>query len=213
MNVKHFPFDKQICTLTYYIADEDIAAVKLGILDRNFLSEFSENAQWDLIDFQSDIQVVMNSSVVQFQFYVKRRAGFAVYTLMFPAFLMSLLCCCAFLVPVETGEKGSIAVNVFLACIVYVTMVNQDVPKNSTEMSYFVLYVVYLLGASVFITFYAIAQSYMYHHPHLRVIERFIKVGYHQPAFHRKLDITMFLVSCLIVTFCMSFFLMSLQLS
>ena len=101
INIKYFPLDEQVCTFTYYIADEDFSTVKLSLWKAIRMEEFSENAQWDLTNITFEIQVDRNAYMVHFNFTIRRMAGFAtrishVWTLLL----------CTFLVPIESGEKG-----------------------------------------------------------------------------------------------------------
>ena len=67
-----------------------------------------------------------------------------------------------FIVPIDSGEKGSIAVTSFLSHGIFVTAIIDDLPHNSVYVSYFLIYIQLLLMFSVAIVLYYFIELWIY---------------------------------------------------
>ena len=127
------------------------------------MTEFVDNAEWKVVSASTESRLVETVISIDYHFELERREEFATFTLIVPAIAISLLCTSSFLVPVDTGEKGTVSMNVFLACCLYITMLVDLLPHNSLTHSYFLLYVTILLCTSVFLILYSILEARIYH--------------------------------------------------
>ena len=173
MTIKFYPFDLQTCTLTYFIADEDNSTVSLKHDGEVDLSEYIENAQWKLVNLTAEIKRTDN--MVNFIFTVERRGGFTMFTLILPVLMLSLLSGATFLIPIESGEKCSFSVSIFLAYGIFETIVIDTLPHNSLGVSYFIIYLTSMLIISTLLTFYTILQAKVFDiigNKELRILRR-----------------------------------------
>ena len=67
-----------------------------------------------------------------------------------------------FMVPVDSGEKGSIAVTIFLSYGVFITTISDELPHNSLDIAYILIYIFLLLLFSVLAVVYSYVESYLY---------------------------------------------------
>ncbi|KAH3694719.1 neuronal acetylcholine receptor subunit beta-2-like [Dreissena polymorpha] len=76
---------------------------------------------------------------------------------------MSVLNILVFLIPTECGERISFCLTVLLSIAVFLTLVGDNLPKNSSPMSLFSYYLVSVLVISVAITLAVICSLHVYH--------------------------------------------------
>ncbi|KAH3694715.1 hypothetical protein DPMN_082156 [Dreissena polymorpha] len=76
---------------------------------------------------------------------------------------MSVLNILVFLIPTERGERISYCLTVLLSIAVFLTLVGDNLPKNSSPMSVFSYYLLSVLVISVAITLAVICSQHLYH--------------------------------------------------
>ena len=169
--IKFFPFDKQICSMMLYIDDTTMRQVNLVPLETDgSLAQFSPNSAWKLNRYSFARQYYMGVSIVEVKMELERRPEFYMYTIIAPLILLSVLSVCVFIVPTESGEKGSIAVTIFLSYGVFLTMISNELPHNSINVSYLLIYILFLLVLSVIAVLYSFVQSWIYAHHADRIV-------------------------------------------
>ncbi|XP_060555395.1 acetylcholine receptor subunit beta-like [Ruditapes philippinarum] len=161
VSVRYYPFDTQTCELILYVSDEDVTSVNFSGHEVK-VGEFMENSEWYLLEVSSKTMELFNTSFVYNYIKVKRRAEFTVYTMILPLFTLALLNVFTFLVPIESGEKGSLAITLFLAYGFFITITRDSLPHNSLQVSFYVLYLAILLMLSVFTVIYVIIEYKIY---------------------------------------------------
>ncbi|KAH3705225.1 hypothetical protein DPMN_080292 [Dreissena polymorpha] len=159
VSIQYFPFDVQTCVLTYYVADESTASVTLDHYLTIDMSEYSENAEWVVTSVTRQRVVRNNNYYIDIEFRLQRRANFALFTLIAPLMALAFLNISVFLVPVDSGEKGSFAITIFLSYGVLITIISDTLPKNSAQTSTLVLLIETLLCLSVLSVVYTVVQA------------------------------------------------------
>ena len=107
-------------------------------------SEFlRENPRWVLLHydiFDEKLGTTADSVVVEIT--IKRRPNHFVVTTVIPIVMLLFLNPFVFVLPVESGERTSYTVTIFLSQVVFMTLVGQNMPNSANPMprlSYFVL--------------------------------------------------------------------------
>jgi len=159
VNIQYFPFDEQTCTITYYAADETTDTLELDHYLGLDMSEYIENPSWVIVAATRKRYIKNNNWHVDAEFRLLRRANFATFTLVTPLMALAFLNVCVFLVPINSGEKGTFSITVFLSYGIFFTVISDSLPQNSLQISYFVLYIVILLCLSVISVFYTVIQA------------------------------------------------------
>lgn len=145
-NVKYYPFDKHECFIDL-IVYESLYYPK--VIDLKISSpmkfEFSENPQWFIEKGTPEIKDFLGVGiyVARFPFLLERRPYFLLFNLIAPILLLSLINVCVFAIPIDSGERNSFAITVFLALAVYMTVVADSIPHSSNPMplwSYFLFF-------------------------------------------------------------------------
>ena len=117
------------------------------------LDYFLENDQWELIRpvslvtmslnaFEDDANTPLTSSALVVTVHLKRRPLFYMVVLICPNLMIYLLSTLVFFLPVESGEKVSYIVTIFLAEIVNVGALTNVFPASSfgfPKLAYFIL--------------------------------------------------------------------------
>ena len=83
----------------------------------------------------------MYTTTVQVMFYVMN--------VVLPILLLSLMNCLVFLLPVDSGEKMTVSVTVFLSFAVFMSLINDSLPQNSDSLCLFSAYVAVQMFLSV----------------------------------------------------------------
>ena len=177
VQIAYYPFDVQTCVFDIHVADEAKNEVQLvtqfeGVLPPHFL----QHSEWETLDIIGNEVGHGNTSYIIYEWTLKRRPSFILYTVVLPLLLLSVMNIGIILVPIASGEKGSMATTLFLSYGVFVSSISDNIPHNSTEISLLVVYIFLLLIFSGVTVFYTIVQSKVY-----------FKIGQTQVQFHLPL--------------------------
>ena len=173
VEIEFYPFDKQTCKLTFHVSDDMASEVDMyanvkhnGIRTDHYI----ENSKWKLINASVEKYFVNDVSYMDVIIVVQRRIEFIFFSTVAPLMLVSILNVCAFLIPVESREKGEYSATIVITYGVFISHICASIPPNSTTIPYFLLYMIWMLGFSVSTVIYAIIQSRMYsHHGNRRI--------------------------------------------
>ncbi|XP_053383843.1 neuronal acetylcholine receptor subunit alpha-6-like [Mercenaria mercenaria] len=156
IDVSYFPFDEQFCTLIFIPWGYQTHEILLKSHEEKVRQTFySENGGWTLVDSLVISEDVLEGYFSQYAvtFHLKRRSIFFLVNAVVPVFFISCLNVLVFLLPVECGERVSYAITVFLAIDVYMTIVVENMPKNSKHMAIICYLLLLNVGHSTVICF------------------------------------------------------------
>ncbi|KAL4238066.1 Neuronal acetylcholine receptor subunit [Mactra antiquata] len=161
VNIQYYPFDEQVCTISYYMADETASTLELTHDAEVTTEELNENAAWALTRLDVKTFIRNDVFIVKVDFHLRRRPNFSAFTLIAPLLMLAFLNMCIFLVPADSGEKGGIAITIFLSYGIFISIISESLPNNSIQTSYFLILITVLLILSVLSVFYVIFQAKM----------------------------------------------------
>ena len=165
IDITFFPFDKQTCIMKLYIDSTLMQEVDLVPLQtQGTLEQLTPNSAWMLTGYSFSRSFYHSVPIVDIKIQLQRRPEFYLYTIIAPLILLSILNIGVFIVPTESGEKGSIAVTIFLSYGVFMMTISNELPDNSINLSYLLIYILLLLLLSVVAVLYSFAQSWIYAH-------------------------------------------------
>ena len=165
VNIKYYPFDKQTCNMRVYVDSTTRDSIDLISLDkRGAMEQYSPNSEWKLLNVTLEKHIYLDVSIILITLELERRTDFILYTVVAPLMLLSILNVGVFIVPVNSGEKASIAVTIFLSYGVFSSIIISDLPHHSLNVSYLLLYLLTLLIISVVTVTYAYVESWLYTH-------------------------------------------------
>jgi hypothetical protein len=138
IDIRYFPFDTQYCNMLFipggYYKGE---VLLIGGDETISLIYYTENGGWIL----EESQVLYEYSPFGVSEYtinmkLKRRPHYFLVNVVLPVIFTSFLSGLVFFIPLESGERLSYAVSVFLAMAVFMTIVGENIPKTSLNMAY-----------------------------------------------------------------------------
>nr|XP_029503072.1 neuronal acetylcholine receptor subunit beta-4-like [Oncorhynchus nerka] len=157
IEVKHFPFDQQNCTLkfrswTYDHTEVDLV-LRTGVAS---MDDFTPSGEWDILalpgrrTFSSSEPIYVD---VTYDFLIKRNEYIPLFytiNLIIPCVLITSLAVLVFYLPSDCGEKISLCVSVLLALTVFLLLISKIVPPTSLDVP---LIGKYLMFTMVLVTF------------------------------------------------------------
>ncbi|KAM8763049.1 neuronal acetylcholine receptor subunit beta-4 isoform 1-T1 [Acanthopagrus schlegelii] len=154
IEVKHFPFDQQNCTLKFRSWTYDHTEIDL-ILKSNVASmdDFTPSGEWDILALPGRRTVnPLDPTYVDltYDFIIKRKPLFYTINLIIPCVLITSLAILVFYLPSDCGEKMTLCISVLLALTVFLLLISKIVPPTSLDVP---LIGKYLMFTMVLVTF------------------------------------------------------------
>uniref|UniRef100_A0A8B9HUY4 Cholinergic receptor nicotinic beta 2 subunit n=1 Tax=Astyanax mexicanus TaxID=7994 RepID=A0A8B9HUY4_ASTMX len=154
IEVKHFPFDQQNCTLSFRSWTYDRTEVDLVLRsDVASMDDFTPSGEWDIIalpgrrnENPSDPTYVD----ITYDFIIRRKPLFYTINLIIPCILITSLAILVFYLPSDCGEKMTLCISVLLALTVFLLLISKIVPPTSLDVP---LVGKYLMFTMVLVTF------------------------------------------------------------
>ncbi|KAJ8340691.1 hypothetical protein SKAU_G00353240 [Synaphobranchus kaupii] len=154
IEVKHFPFDQQNCTLkfrswTYDHTELDLV-LKSGVAS---MDDFTPSGEWDILALPGRRTVNPSDPTyvdVTYDFIIKRKPLFYTINLIIPCILITSLAILVFYLPSDCGEKMTLCISVLLALTVFLLLISKIVPPTSLDVP---LIGKYLMFTMVLVTF------------------------------------------------------------
>ncbi|XP_074522590.1 neuronal acetylcholine receptor subunit alpha-2-like [Halichoeres trimaculatus] len=153
MQFYRFPFDTQICNLTFRSIQQNVDEIKLhsGLTSEKILEEsrrwMKTESEWLLMNVTVETKEVYNFdfylSVLVYTVTIKRRSVLYVANFIVPILFFLCLDLASFLISESGGEKLSFKVTVLLAVTVMQLILNDILPSSSDRIP---LIAVYCIG-------------------------------------------------------------------
>ena len=160
VNVKYYPFDTQSCQLlfstwSYYPSEVEFDAKPTGFN----LTFYSENPQWVILSKQAKTIGIGKQNSVKYTFVLKRRSQFFIIYIIWPIIFLGVLNDLVFIMPVSSGERISVAITAYLSYVVYMGIINENVPENSDSIPVVFIYLLLRLAHSSLIMILSVISS------------------------------------------------------
>lgn len=141
IDVTHFPFDKQTCTMkfgswTFEVVDLDIHADVSPLHS----TQYVKSAEWDLLAASKKRNVQYYAccdypfSDVTIEFVFKRKPLFYIFNLIVPCMIIMSMVLLGFFLPPESGERITLSITVLLAMAVFLQLAAENLPRNSENV-------------------------------------------------------------------------------
>ncbi|KAK1157922.1 neuronal acetylcholine receptor subunit beta-4-like [Acipenser oxyrinchus oxyrinchus] len=154
IEVKHFPFDQQNCTLKFRSWTYDHTEIDLVLKNEvASMDDFTPSGEWDIVALPGRriINPLDPTYVdVTYDFIIKRKPLFYTINLIIPCVLITSLAILVFYLPSDCGEKMTLCISVLLALTVFLLLISKIVPPTSLDVP---LIGKYLMFAMVLVTF------------------------------------------------------------
>ncbi|XP_062589969.1 acetylcholine receptor subunit beta-like [Saccostrea cucullata] len=180
IDTSFYPFDEQTCVIT--LTTRGYSKYQLSLtLDKVpiVLTAYQENGEWTLVSTDSTVTKTLRDLVpyshINFSFTFKRRNSFHLMNTIIPMFLLVGMTCFVFKIPVDAGEKLGYSLTVLLAFAVYLTLVSDNIPTTSTNISYLAAYLNVMLALGVSAVLFAIYVINIHLKPEEEEIPRYLQ--------------------------------------
>uniref|UniRef100_A0AAY4AKC3 Cholinergic receptor, nicotinic, beta 2 n=1 Tax=Denticeps clupeoides TaxID=299321 RepID=A0AAY4AKC3_9TELE len=154
IEVKHFPFDQQNCTLTFRSWTYDRTEVDLVLrTDVASMDDFTPSGEWDIIALpgrRNENPADPAYVDITYDFIIRRKPLFYTINLIIPCVLITSLAILVFYLPSDCGEKMTLCISVLLALTVFLLLISKIVPPTSLDVP---LVGKYLMFTMVLVTF------------------------------------------------------------
>ncbi|XP_069621623.1 neuronal acetylcholine receptor subunit beta-4 [Ranitomeya imitator] len=154
IEVKHFPFDQQNCTLKFRSWTYDYTEIDLVLsTDSVSMDDFTPSGEWDIIKLPGRRTVNSLDPTyvdVTYDFIIKRKPLFYTINLIIPCILITSLAILVFYLPSDCGQKMTLCISVLLALTVFLLLISKIVPPTSLDVP---LIGKYLMFTMVLVTF------------------------------------------------------------
>uniref|UniRef100_A0A672IL64 Cholinergic receptor, nicotinic, beta 4 (neuronal) n=1 Tax=Salarias fasciatus TaxID=181472 RepID=A0A672IL64_SALFA len=154
IEVKHFPFDQQNCTLKFRSWTYDHTEIDLILkTEMASMDDFTPSGEWDILALPGRRTVnPLDPTYVDltYDFIIKRKPLFYTINLIIPCVLITSLAILVFYLPSDCGEKMTLCISVLLALTVFLLLISKIVPPTSLDVP---LIGKYLMFTMVLVTF------------------------------------------------------------
>uniref|UniRef100_A0A8C5S312 Cholinergic receptor nicotinic beta 4 subunit n=1 Tax=Laticauda laticaudata TaxID=8630 RepID=A0A8C5S312_LATLA len=154
IEVKHFPFDQQNCTLKFRSWTYDHSEIDMILkTDSASMDDFTPSGEWDIVALpgrRTENPLDPNYVDVTYDFIIKRKPLFYTINLIIPCVLITSLAILVFYLPSDCGEKITLCISVLLALTVFLLLISKIVPPTSLDVP---LIGKYLMFTMVLVTF------------------------------------------------------------
>ncbi|XP_072807027.1 neuronal acetylcholine receptor subunit beta-4 isoform X1 [Vicugna pacos] len=154
IEVKHFPFDQQNCTLKFRSWTYDHTEIDMVLKSPTAsMDDFTPSGEWDIVALpgRRNVNPQDPSYVdVTYHFIIKRKPLFYTINLIIPCVLITSLAILVFYLPSDCGEKMTLCISVLLALTVFLLLISKIVPPTSLDVP---LIGKYLMFTMVLVTF------------------------------------------------------------
>ncbi|XP_052234642.1 neuronal acetylcholine receptor subunit alpha-6-like isoform X1 [Dreissena polymorpha] len=158
IDIKYFPFDYQTCYLKFqawsYWKSEVFMVGRLHGIE---MTSFEPNPSWEIIATSWTIEDEYDDSTISFMLKIRRKPLFFMLSVISPMIMLAILNLCVFLLPCKSGEKAGYAISVFLAFAIFLTIVSEQLPKNSESVSLISVFLIIQTICSTLITIFALS--------------------------------------------------------
>lgn len=154
IQVKHFPFDRQNCTLKFRSWTYDYTEIDLVLRARMAtMDDFTPSGEWDILALPGRRTVNPSDPTyvdITYDFLIQRKPLFYTINLLIPCVLITALAILVFYLPSDSGEKITLCVSVLLALTVFLLLISKIVPPTSLDVPLIGKYLTFTL---VLVTF------------------------------------------------------------
>lgn len=138
LDVSRFPFDSQICTLTFGSWVHNGFKIDVtSLVSKVDLSQTKENAEWSITKGEIVRHEVIYGCCpepypdVTVYVYMKRKPTGYVINIIIPSMLVTSIAILGFILPVDSGEKIGLQLTVMLTISVFQMLVAEKLPPSA----------------------------------------------------------------------------------
>ncbi|RUS71652.1 hypothetical protein EGW08_020592, partial [Elysia chlorotica] len=167
IDVTYYPFDTQTCNIivsTWMSTSTDIDIDPESGSSGLILDRYSASGTWELVSNKLEIlPAVKGLTRIQFQIKLRRLRTYYIVNIILPVLFLSFTASMVFFLPADAGEKIGMGITVLLAYAVYLTIIADNMPQTSLQVSYLAVYLTLLLGLTAMGVVLAVVVLHIHH--------------------------------------------------
>ncbi|VDI07825.1 Hypothetical predicted protein [Mytilus galloprovincialis] len=146
-DISKFPLDTQPCKLEFIIWNGHAGTYKIiSSFDEVNLDYYTKNSNWEVVNGDTYAQLDPRG---YYRFFMslslKREPVYYIVMIVLPTVLLCLLNPLVFLLPVESGERISLAMTVLLSYAIFLTLVSASIPASSNPMCFLLIVMIIIM--------------------------------------------------------------------
>jgi len=161
-NLKFWPFDKQMCDVSFMAYDIPSSEISLNFAQYPLQLFFDGNSEWFVDDKTYYKKETLGFTELVFRLYLSRQSGFYVLTIIIPTIGLSVLGAMVFLLPHESGERVGFSITVLLSLAVFLTVIADNMPKTSKPVPLLCIFLADQVVAALLETVFVILNWMLY---------------------------------------------------
>lgn len=172
ISVENFPFDEQMCKLTFGSWNYDITKLNIkAASDTVSTQHYLANGEWELINARSEQSLMSHFcckamvSGVSYVLHIRRLSQFYVMNFIIPCALIAVLTLLVFLMPEDTGERMAVGVTILLSLAVFFLMVEEKLPVSENLPLIGKYYCSTIIEVSLSLAAMCYVLRYVHHRP------------------------------------------------
>ncbi|KAK3096268.1 hypothetical protein FSP39_025134 [Pinctada imbricata] len=165
LDTSKYPFDSQVCNITFVVWSHSVAEVEILNSTQGFEYDenYQENSVWKIQYVTYTVSKQTRESRINFSFHMKRKPLYYVINILLPVIFLGLLNGLVFVIPAGSGEKTGFSITVFLSLSVFLTIISSLLPTNSDNTSILGVYLLIQVVFGVIVLFITTLQLRLSH--------------------------------------------------
>ena len=128
------------------------------------VSYFSDNSDWKLIDNNSSVNCGLGMCYTyEVRLTIRRHPVYYFVVIILPTLMFCVLNPLVFILPVESGERVSLAITILLSYSIFLTLVSASIPATSNPMSFLLITMIVIILISGLILAFVILSTNLYY--------------------------------------------------
>lgn len=167
-DVASFPFDTQNCELEFHVqhvwGSGNESYIFTTVSDAILMDYYTENSNWEII-YTCSYTKLHSAGFYSYQVKIslQRKPRYHAVMIILPTMLLCFLNPVVFLLPVESGERISLAMTILLSYAIFLTLVAESIPASSNPMCFLLIIMILITMISgLTVIFVIISNRYYY---------------------------------------------------
>lgn len=163
-DISKFPLDTQTCALQFLAWGFGTETYKFSSTSTTINTDyFTENSNWKISSTSAYPKLNTGYYSYEVSLTITRKPVYYIVMIILPTLLLCLLNPLVFLLPVDSGERISLAVTILLSYAIFLTLVAASIPASSNPMCFLLIVMILIMMISgLTVVAVIISASYFY---------------------------------------------------
>lgn len=163
-DISNFPLDTQTCALQFMAWGFGTETYTFSSYSTTVNTDyFTKNSNWELVRTSAYAKLNTGYYSYEVSLTLKRKPVYYIVMIVLPTLLLSLLNPLVFVLPIESGERISLAVTILLSYAIFLTLVAASIPASSNPMCVLlVIMIIIMMISGMTVVAVIISASYYY---------------------------------------------------